>query len=39
LFETQDPQQIKMMLASIEVVDEQSGFHCMCCGDPSLEFY
>jgi len=39
LFETADPAQIRSLRASIEVVDERSGFHCMCCGDPSLEFY
>lgn len=39
LFETSDAEQIKQLLTGIEVLEDRSGFHCMCCGDPSLEFY
>ena len=39
LFETSDPAEIQRLVASWKVEDKVSGFHCMCCGEPSLEFY
>lgn len=39
LYETNDPAEIKQLLAGIQINEAQSGFHCMCCGNPSLEFY
>ena len=39
LFETNAADQIQQLLAGIQLNEARSGFHCMCCGDPSLEFY
>jgi Leucine-rich repeat (LRR) protein len=39
LFETQDVAEINQLLGGIQIVEDRSGFHCMCCGDPSLEFF
>ena len=39
LFEVSDPAEIQRLVGSWKVEDKQSGFHCMCCGEPSLEFY
>lgn len=39
LFEVSDPVEIQRLVGSWKVEDSQSGFHCMCCGEPSLEFY
>lgn len=39
LFETNDAAEIRQLMAGIQLIEERSGFHCMCCGDPSLEFY
>lgn len=30
---------INEFLKSIEIDEQESGFHCMCCGEPSIEFY
>ena len=39
LFETKAANEIQQLLAGIQINEEKSGFHCMCCGNPSLEFY
>jgi hypothetical protein len=39
LFETSDTASIQALVAGLEIDEAQSNFHCMCCGDPSLEFY
>lgn len=39
LFEVTDSSAIGDLLEAIEVDDTQSGFECMCCGEPTLEFY
>lgn len=39
LFEIADVAEIRREVESWRVNDEKSGFHCMCCGEPSLEFY
>lgn len=39
LTETKDPAHIASLLASIDIDEAESGFHCMCCGNPSIEFY
>lgn len=38
-FETKDVAEIQELLTGIELEEQMSGFHCMCCGNPSLEFY
>jgi hypothetical protein len=39
LVDESDPAAIKELLASLKINPKGSGFHCMCCGNPSLEFY
>ena len=39
LFESADRLVFEALIAAIEVNEAASGFECMCCGDPSLEFY
>lgn len=39
LFEVRDKNEIRNTIAAISIDDRQSGFHCMCCGDPTFEFY
>lgn len=39
LFEIVDVAEIRREVESWRVNDGKSGFHCMCCGEPSLEFY
>jgi len=39
LFEITKPEELKQLIAGIGLDDEHNGFHCMCCGEPSLEFY
>ncbi|MBN2704703.1 MAG: leucine-rich repeat domain-containing protein, partial [Pontiellaceae bacterium] len=39
LFETSEPGEIAEFVSLISVDPEESGFHCMCNGDPFLEFY
>ncbi len=39
LYEDKDPASIQKLVAAIAIDESQSGFHCMCCGTPSLEFY
>ena len=39
LFEVADAAEIQRLVESWKVEDKESGFHCMCCGEPSLEFY
>jgi hypothetical protein len=39
LFEEKDLAAVRRLLATIAVDEPQSGFHCMCCGEPSIEIY
>jgi len=39
LFEVTQPEKIREVLRRLEIDETQSGFHCMCCGEPSFEFY
>jgi hypothetical protein len=39
LFEITDPAEVAATIALIKVEPTESGFHCMCCGEPSFEFY
>ncbi len=39
LFEETDPAKIATVIHDIRIDTAKSGFHCMCCGDPSIEFY
>src|SRR5690606_2580568 len=36
LFEVADVAEIQRLVESWKVEDQRSGFHCMCCGEPSL---
>lgn len=38
-FEVKDPVRIEAILQSIDVIEEESGFFCMCSGDPWLHFH
>lgn len=38
-FETSQAADVKQLLNGLEFVEDESGFHCMCCGNPSIEFY
>ena len=39
LFEVVDAAEIVRIRDLIAIDDEASGFHCQCCGDPTIEFY
>lgn len=39
LYDEKDVKQIGEFLGHISIHEKTSGFHCMCCGDPSFEFY
>lgn len=39
LFEEKDAAAIRKLVEILEIDEDNSGFHCMCCGDPTLEFY
>ena len=39
IFEEKNPDEIKRLVENLQVDEQKSGFHCMCCGDPTLEFY
>ncbi len=39
LFEVKDRAGVDRVLDAIGIDDELSGFHCMCCGEPTIEFY
>jgi hypothetical protein len=39
LFEERDPGRVRQILSHISIDPTESGFHCMCCGNPSLEIY
>ena len=39
LFEIKDAKGVKETIANIVLEPSDSGFHCMCCGNPSFEFY
>lgn len=39
LVEVDDRESIDDLLKGLEINDEQSGFHCMCCGEPTIELY
>lgn len=39
IFEIREAAEIASLVAGLGIDEESSGGHCMCCGDPSLEFY
>jgi hypothetical protein len=39
LLEVKNQRVIAGLVERIRVSDDESGFHCMCCGEPTLEFY
>ncbi len=39
LHEEKDAAKVRDLIAQIQIDERQSGFHCMCCGEPSLEFF
>lgn len=39
LLDLRDPKQIAELVQGIQIDSSGSGFHCMCCGNPTLEFY
>lgn len=39
LIELADRAELTRVIDSIRISDSESGFHCLCCGHPSLEFY
>ncbi|MEE9367275.1 MAG: hypothetical protein V3V05_00270 [Pontiella sp.] len=39
LLETDDVESINTLIRHIQINDAESGFHCMCCGTPTFEFY
>jgi hypothetical protein len=39
LFEEKDAKELQALVRSIVIDEPRSGFHCMCCGEPSFEFY
>jgi hypothetical protein len=39
LLEVRDAELIADLVRHIEIDEDNSGFHCMCCGSPTLEFY
>ena len=39
LFEITGEDEIRELFEKLEIDDSDSGFHCMCCGEPSLELY
>jgi hypothetical protein len=38
-FEVKRPAEIRRFVDAIAIDEARSGFHCMCCGDPSFEFF
>jgi len=39
LLDLRDQKQIAEVVQGIQINPNDSGFHCMCCGNPTLEFY
>jgi hypothetical protein len=39
LFEVKEAEKVRQVVDGIRVDESGSGFHCMCCGEPSFEFY
>lgn len=39
LFETNSAELLRKFGDLLDIEEDQSGFHCMCCGEPTLEFY
>src|SRR4051812_33106341 len=39
LVDESDAAAIKELIGTLKIDAKGSGFHCMCCGNPSLEFY
>lgn len=39
LLDLRDAEVVSKVLQNIQITPNDSGFHCMCCGDPTLEFY
>lgn len=39
LFEIEDAAEIEQVISNIQMEKGEEGGHCMCCGEPSFEFY
>lgn len=39
LYEEKDPAVVKNFATQLRIQPDESGFHCMCCGEPTFEFY
>lgn len=39
LYEEKDAAVVKSFATQLRIEPDQSGFHCMCCGEPTFEFY
>jgi hypothetical protein len=39
LIEEKDPAKVRQLIGKIQINEKGSGFHCFCCGNPSIEFY
>jgi len=39
LLDVRDAQEVAKVVQGIRIDPDESGFHCLCCGDPTLEFY
>lgn len=39
LFESAQPEDLKQIIAGIQLHEDYGGFACGCCGEPSIEFY
>lgn len=39
LGEERDPAEIAKAIAMIVIDEDETGLHCMCCGEPTIEFY
>ena len=39
MFEVKDAAEIEHIVGRIAIDEKRSGGHCMCCGEPSFEFY
>jgi hypothetical protein len=39
LFEVKEEAKVRAVIEGIRLDEKGSGFHCMCCGEPTIEFY
>lgn len=39
LFDSNKPKEIEEFVQGIKINESESGFHCMCCGEPTIEIY